>query len=52
MASEEHGELPPAEIRSHTFVNGCHYQGEWVGNKRHGYGVYTWPSGAKYEGEY
>lgn len=44
--------LPQTEIKSHQFQNGCHYQGEWVSNKRHGYGVYTWPSGAKYEGEY
>ena len=40
------------EIRSHKYTNGCHYQGEWLGSRKHGYGVYEWPSGAKYEGNY
>ncbi|MFM7858720.1 MAG: hypothetical protein ACKO96_44065 [Flammeovirgaceae bacterium] len=40
------------EIRSHKYTNGCHYQGEWLGSRKHGYGVYEWPSGARYEGNY
>ena len=34
------------------FKNGVVYKGEWKGNVRHGYGVQTWPDGAKYEGNY
>ena len=30
----------------------CRYQGEWQGNKRTGFGVYSWADGTKYEGEW
>ena len=26
------------------------YEGEWKSNNMHGYGVYTWKDGRKYEG--
>jgi hypothetical protein len=33
-------------------VQGRRYEGEWVSNKRQGYGVLTWPDGRRYEGEF
>ena len=32
------------------FPDGDTYEGEWVGNMRDGYGVYTWEDGAVYSG--
>ena len=32
-------------------VDGGTYRGEWKGMLKEGYGVYTYPSGARYEGE-
>lgn len=32
--------------------DGLHYEGEWFGNKRHGYGCTTFPDGTKEEGKY
>ena len=31
-------------------MDGGKYRGEWLGMLKQGYGVYTYPSGAKYEG--
>ena len=28
------------------------YVGEWKGDKKHGQGTYTWPSGSSYVGEW
>ena len=28
------------------------YEGQWKNNKMEGYGVFSWPDGRKYEGEY
>ena len=28
------------------------YDGEWISNKMHGKGVFTWADNRKYEGEY
>lgn len=33
-----------------TFEDGIIYDGEWVGDKREGYGIQTWPDGIRYEG--
>lgn len=32
----------------YTFKNGVVYNGHWKGNIREGYGLQTWPDGAKY----
>ena len=32
--------------------NGLTYEGEWLNNQRHGYGVTTYPDGSKEEGKY
>ena len=37
--------------RIFRYANGCSYNGEWDGNKRHGHGTYTWPTGM-YEGQF
>lgn len=39
---EERGEI--------VFKNGAVYQGQWLGDMKHGYGVQVWPDGARYEG--
>jgi len=33
-----------------TFKSGAVYDGEWIGDRREGYGVQKWPDGARYEG--
>ena len=33
-----------------SFQSGAQYTGQWLGNKRHGAGVQSWPDGALYEG--
>ena len=33
-----------------TMEDGSVYKGQWLGNKRWGYGVAVWPDGSKYEG--
>jgi len=39
------------ELRNEvTLKNGAVYQGQWLGNEKHGYGVQNWPDGARYEG--
>lgn len=37
---------------AHRFPNGAVYTGEWVGEKRDGYGVQNWPDGAVYQGQW
>lgn len=34
----------------YVHLDGGKYRGEWLGMLKQGYGVYTYPSGAKYEG--
>ena len=45
--SKDREKRPPFKFKS-----GAVYDGEWVGNMRDGYGIQTWPDGAKYEGNY
>lgn len=33
-----------------TLKSGGVYLGDWVGNKREGFGVLKWPDGSEYEG--
>lgn len=35
-----------------VLANGAKYNGEWLGQERHGYGVQIWKDGSKYEGEW
>ncbi len=35
---------------NYTYKDGSKYDGEWKGNKRHGYGVWFRPDGMRYEG--
>lgn len=37
---------------AYTYPDGSRYEGEWKGNKRHGYGVWTRPDGTRYTGEW
>lgn len=32
--------------------SGGTYKGDWIDNKRHGYGVYIWKDGVRYEGDF
>ena len=36
----------------YVHLDGGKYRGEWLGMLKQGYGVYTYPSGAKYEGAF
>ncbi len=36
----------------YTYPDGTTYNGEWEGNKRHGYGIWIRPDGTRYEGEW
>jgi len=40
------------ETKHHEYQNGCHYDGQWRSNRRHGFGTFTWPSGCVYTGEF
>ena len=40
------------ETRTHTYSTGAVYEGEWIGDKRHGKGKMTWKDGSFYEGEW
>ena len=55
-AERESSDGDPAEtaleVRTVTYGNGDHYQGEWQDNAPHGRGSYTWASGDRYEGEW
>jgi hypothetical protein len=42
----------PCSHGSCTYDNGNHYEGEWVGDKRHGWGLLTAADGDVYEGEW
>jgi hypothetical protein len=35
-----------------TLKSGGVYLGDWVGNKREGYGILKWPDGSEYEGQW
>ena len=40
------------ETKTHEYANGCHYDGMWRANRRHGQGTFKWPSGTTYTGEF
>ena len=46
MDSQKHGE------GTFNWTDGTMYAGSWVGGKMEGYGVYFWPTGSKFSGEY
>ena len=35
----------------YRFKNGARYVGEYLNNKKHGFGTFFYPDGSKYEGE-
>ena len=37
---------------TYYFANGDNYTGDWIDDMMTGQGVYTWSSGAKYEGQF
>ena len=40
------------EVRTVTYGNGDHYEGEWQDNAPHGRGSYAWANGDRYDGEW
>ena len=34
------------------YKNGRSYEGDYVNDKKHGYGVYTWENGSTFEGSW
>mmetsp|Transcript_6266 Transcript_6266/g.15575 ORF Transcript_6266/g.15575 Transcript_6266/m.15575 type:complete len:314 (+) Transcript_6266:42-983(+) len=36
----------------YTFISGAWYEGQWLGNHRHGFGCQHWTDGASYEGQW
>lgn len=36
----------------HTFRTGARYSGQWLGQRRHGFGVQNWPDGAAFKGQW
>jgi hypothetical protein len=38
--------------RRHEYQNGDVYDGTWDGRKKQGQGIFTWVSGARYEGAF
>ena len=36
----------------HTLASGDKYTGDWVDDQRTGHGIYTWPDGNRYEGQF
>ena len=45
-------DMKHGEGKQTTEKNGCVYVGSWASNQRDGFGVLTFPSGAKYEGSW
>jgi len=45
-------EQQPLTHAVHNFSDGASYEGQWLGSKRHGYGVQKWPDGSSYEGQW
>jgi len=44
--------IPEREDRPpYRFKSGAVYVGQWKGGFRDGYGIQTWPDGARYEGQ-
>lgn len=43
--------LPREKRPPVTLKDGATYDGEWRGNYKDGWGIQTWPEGAKYEGK-
>ena len=43
--------LDREERPAYLYKSGAIYTGQWRGKNRDGYGVQTWPDGAKYEGQ-
>ena len=35
-----------------AFPSGITYEGQWLGELKHGFGIQKWPDGAQYEGEW
>ena len=42
----------PEEHKAYNYSNGCHYDGNWRANRRHGQGTFKWPGGAIYRCEF
>ena len=40
------------DVRTVTYGNGDHYEGEWLDNAPHGSGSYSWANGDRYEGQW
>ena len=46
-----HSVLDREERPAYKFKSGAVYIGQWRGTTRDGYGLQSWPDGAKYEGQ-
>lgn len=51
MSTDNNG--PEHETRPIVkFDNGDSYEGQWLDNKKHGEGIFTWKSGNSYKGQW
>eukprot|EP01047_Picozoa_sp_COSAG01_P042403 COSAG01_NODE_3700_length_5780_cov_207.494631_6_plen_95_part_00 len=46
------GGFTPGIISTMAAAQGPVYDGEWLEDKRHGFGVMEWPDGRRYEGQW
>ena len=51
MYHSPHSILDREERPAYKFKSGAVYIGQWRGTVRDGYGIQTWPDGARYEGQ-
>mmetsp|Transcript_6514 Transcript_6514/g.10123 ORF Transcript_6514/g.10123 Transcript_6514/m.10123 type:complete len:223 (-) Transcript_6514:683-1351(-) len=49
---EQKSDNPLKNPNEKSWSTGTVYKGEWINNKKHGYGIQVWSNGNKYEGDW